>query len=87
MWDRVGPTWTLVSVANYDRSAQTTAPSVIYLASPEGVLFDLVHINRPGGIAQVVSWLPSERKARIQVNPLAYDSTGGGALVDLQTGP
>lgn len=86
VWDRVGPTWSLVSVGNFDASAGTSGPSVIYLASPEGVLFDLVHVNDPGGIAQVVSWLPSERKARIQISQVASDTSPGGALVDLQTG-
>ncbi|NTV39800.1 MAG: hypothetical protein HGA51_07575 [Demequinaceae bacterium] len=86
VWDRVGPTWTLVSVADFDVSAGTSGPSVIYLASPEGVLFDLAHVNSPGGVAQIVSWLPSERKARIQVLPLGYEGNAGGALVDLRTG-
>jgi hypothetical protein len=87
VWDHVGPTWTLVSVSNYDVNAHTAGPSVIYLASPEGVLFDLVHVNKPGSVIQVVSWLTSERKARIQVTPMANDQPGTrGALVDLQTG-
>jgi hypothetical protein len=87
VWDHVGPTWTLVSVSNYDAKARTAGPSVIYLASPEGVLFDLVHVNKPGSVIQVVSWLTSERKARIQITPMANDQPGtGGALVDLQTG-
>jgi hypothetical protein len=34
VWDHVGPTWTLVSVSNYDANARTAGPSVIYLASP-----------------------------------------------------
>ena len=87
VWDHVGPTWTLVSVSNYDANARTAGPSVIYLASPEGVLFDLVHVNKPGSVVQVVSWLTSERKARIQITPMANDQPGThGALVDLQTG-
>ena len=87
VWDRVGPTWTLVSVSNYDPNSHTAGPAVIYLASPEGKLFDLVHLERPGSAIQVVSWFPSERKARIQLTPLTYDESGkGGALVDLQTG-
>ena len=87
VWDHVGPTWTLVSVSNFDQNARTAGPSVIYLASPEGVLFDLVHLYKPDSVIQVVSWLTSDRKARIQVTPLSYDQAGtGGALVDLQTG-
>ncbi len=87
VWDRVGPAWTLVSVSNYDPSSRATGPTVIYLASPEGKLFDLVHVERQGTVIQVVSWLTAERKARIQLTPLSYDESGkGGALVDLQTG-
>ena len=87
VWDRVGPTWALVSVSNYDPTTHAPGPSVIYLASPEGVLFDLVHVKKPGNVVQVVSWLTSERKARIQLTPVSYDQAGeGGALVDLQTG-
>lgn len=86
VWDKVSPTWTLVSVANYDGATLAVGPSVIYLASPEGVLFDLVHVNAPGSIAQVVSWQASERQARVALMPLNYDSSAGGALVDLETG-
>jgi hypothetical protein len=87
VWDHVGPTWTVVSVSNYDPQARTAGPSVIYLASPEGVLFDLAHVNKPGSVIQVVSWLTSERKARIQITSMANDQPGThGALVDLQTG-
>ena len=87
MWDHVGPTWTLVSVSGYDAQARTAGPAVIYLASPEGVLFDVAHVNKPGSVVQVVSWLASERKARVQITPMANDQPAtGGALVDLQTG-
>ncbi|NYI40071.1 hypothetical protein [Demequina lutea] len=87
VWDHVGPTWTLVSVSNYDPTARTAGPSVIYLASPEGVLFDLAHVNKPGSVIQVVSWLTGERKARIQITSMSYTQPDThGALVDLQTG-
>lgn len=87
VWDRVGPTWALVSVAHYDAAAGTASSTVIYLASPEGVLFDLAHIDQAGMVAQVVSWLPSERKARIQLTPVSYEEEReGGALLNLQTG-
>jgi hypothetical protein len=87
VWDHVGPTWTLVSVSGYDAQARTAGPAVIYLASPEGVLFDVAHVNKPGSVVQVVSWLASERKARVQITPMANDQPAtGGALVDLQTG-
>lgn len=77
VWDKVGPLWTLVSVSN--------APgSVVYLASPEGVLFDLVHVGpeRPG--LTIVSWLEDDRKARIQSYGIDGNTVGG--MLNLETG-
>jgi len=86
VWDKVGPMWTLVSVSPIDRNQNESSTAVIYLASPEGVLFDLVHVREPAGPVRVVSWIEDRKQARIETTAIYDDGATTGELVDLVTG-
>ena len=86
VWEKVGPMWTLVSVSPVDRSKNESSTAVIYLASPEGVLFDLVHVREPAGPVRVVSWIEDRKQARIETTAIYDDGATTGALVDLVSG-
>lgn len=86
VWEKVGPTWTLVSVSPVDGDKRESLTAVIYLASPEGVLFDVVHLAEPEGPVRVVSWVEDAKQARIETTAVYDDGATIGAVVDLTTG-
>lgn len=84
VWDKVGPTWSLILVSRSSQTGGEGRGGVVYLASPEGRLFQLVDVPEEYGTVWLASWNEADHKARVEY--AQPDSAVQGAAINLDSG-